>query len=610
MNITLVLHRSRQPEAMVRMSWEMARASAGKLRILCCFEGYPVQPAAPVSEAQIVSGPGLLRQVKSALAAAGAKGVDLSMLKNPDPVAALLSSIDGVRPGLLVLEARGRPEAAASAPDVVDRLFRFAPCDTLLLDPSPSSDYRVKRVLIPMATSMVDSALRFALRLSHQTVPIIPLLVGHDFGADSRVIARRELQLKLKEADIAASDRLIPDVIVAQKPMEGLVRAVREGDMMLIPASSDQILAKFRRAQEAYQGHAVGDGAVGIFRPYREERLFPRLMARLPKLSASDRVRIFDQLILGARINPDYLVMMGVATAIAALGLLQNSGAVVIGAMLVAPLMTPLIGAGFALIQGNIRLFRESLRSVAVGIACGLLLSILIGLASPAEDLTAEIMARTSPSEMDLLVAFFSGLGAAYAFARPGLAGTLAGVAIAAALVPPLATVGIGIARGIWGVATGAAVLHLTNLVAISLGAATAFRILGVQGIRLGIGMALWARRVILLLALLTVMLSVPLGYQSAKTMAEGQNRPMAYPLSSVLYSALKHRVEQESGMAIIMAGRSSFTEKGIKIGIMVASEGAVAPELIKDLRQIVMKSVGADAEVSIYAVQRANVKQ
>lgn len=609
MNIVLVLNQSRRPDALVRMSQRMARAASAKLFILCCFEGQPIVPAANVRQEQIVSGPGVLRSVKAELDALDSRRSELMMLKSPDPVTAALKAVDRLDADLLILESDWQAKVTGTVPEVNDRLFRFAGCDTLLLDPPSHPDTAIERVLVPMATSMVANALRFTSHICEKSIPIVPLLVGSEFGADSRVIARRELQARLKESDIGLSDRFLPDVIVAGKPIEGLVRASRDGDMLMIPASSDQALSKFRKAQAQSQGEAAADCAVGIFRPYQEGHFYSRVVAKLPRLSASDRVRIFDQLILGARFNPDFLIMMGVATAIAALGLMLNSSAVVIGAMLVAPLMSPLIGAGFALIQGNVRLFRESLRSVSAGIVCGLLISIIIGLVSPPGDLTEEIMARASPNAMDLLVAFLSGLAAAYAFARPGLAGTLAGVAIAAALVPPLAAVGIGISRGVWVVATGAAILHLTNLVAISLGAATAFRILGVQGIRLGIGMALWARRTVLLLSLLVIMLSVPLGYQSIQTIAEGQKRPMAYPLSSVLQLALKQRIEQEAGMEIILAGRSTFTENGIRIGILVQSEGPVMPELRMDIRQIVKDYVGGEAIVRIYVVQKVGIR-
>ncbi|MFH1984253.1 MAG: DUF389 domain-containing protein [Pseudomonadota bacterium] len=613
MKTMLVLGRSLRPEAMVDMVTNMVKSAAGTLSVLCCFEGHPIQSAAPVTVEQVISGPGLLRTVRTLLDRIGAGGVELLSLRSPDRVAAVLEAIAGRTVDLVVLEHDGRaPADVAPDAELVDRLFRFAPCDALLLDPAAGHGHGIQRVLVPMDTSLVASALAFAVKISEKPVPVVPLLVGHEFGADSRVIARKELEQKLRGVGIPVSDRFVPDVMVAKKPLEGLVRAVRGGDLMLIPASSDQVLRKFRTAQSVITAEREKDCSVGILRPLREDgfrTLFPRLMTHVPRLNAPERVRVFDQLLQGARFNPDFLMMMGMATAIAALGLLQDSGAVVIGAMLVAPLMSPLIGAGYALIQGNIRLFQESLKSLAYGIAFGLGLSIIIGLASPAGDLTREIMARTTPGAYDLLVAYFSGLAAAYAFARPGLAGTLAGVAIAAALVPPLATVGIGISRGFWGVAGGAAVLHLTNLVAITLGAASAFRLLGVKGVRLGIGPALWARRVILILALFAVTLSVPLGMQSAKAVHEGQNRPMAYPLSSVLYSALKDRIDQELGVDIIMAGRSSFTEKGISIAMLLDSDGPISATLKMDLQQIVKESVGAEATVRVYVLQKAAIK-
>lgn len=300
----------------------------------------------------------------------------------------------------------------------------------------------------------------------------------------------------------------------------------------------------------------------------------------LPRLTATQRIRLFDQLQSGARFNPDLMIMMGMATAIAALGLLQNSGAIVIGAMLAAPLMSPLIGAGFALIQGNVRLFKGSMKAVLFGIVFGLALSVVIGWISPVEDITAEIMARTEPEARDLLVAFLSGAAAAYAFAKPGLAGTLAGVAIAAALVPPLATVGIGLSRGMWHIALGAASLHVTNLVAITPGAAGTFRVLGIQGLRFGIGPSLWARRAGSGLILLAALLSAPLILKSATKAAEGTNLALAYLLSGILHSALKGRIQKEAGVDMILAGRAPFAEEGMKIGIVLAAEGPVSSHI------------------------------
>ena len=183
--------------------------------------------------------------------------------------------------------------------------------------------------------------------------------------------------------------------------------------------------------------------------------------------------------------------------------------------MLVAPLMMPMIGAGLALVQGNLQLVREAARSILVGFFLALTIGLLMGLVHslllPGVELSHEILARGSPNVLDLLVAFLSGLAAAYALARPGLMGAMAGVAIAAALVPPIGTTGICLAKGEYLIGRGAALLFGTNLVAIVLGASLAFRLLGVRGTKETGGRKLWARRAIQALFLVAMLLAVPL---------------------------------------------------------------------------------------------------
>lgn len=609
MKTLLVITDADKAEAMIDWAGRLSDTYFGELTVLCCFEGHPITPMIPVTPERVISGEGLLRVVQQAMIASGIKDHNLAYLRNPEPVAAVLETLEARSFDFLIIGAGSRVGENDPTESFAERLFRFSPCETLLVEPGHAGSLEESRVLVPMGSSMIKPALSFALNLVNRGGKVVPLLVGPAFGADARVTARKELELRLREAGMSMSEKFAPDVIVADNTMQGLVRALRPGDTMLIAASSAQVLQRLHRTRNKMEPQTSGTGTVAVYSPASRERrdvLRDWLSGYLPKLNSTERVRVFDQLLAGARFNPDFLIMMGMATAIAALGLLEDSGAVVIGAMLVAPLMSPLIGAGFALVQGNIRLFKFSMRSIILGIGIGFCVSVLIGILSPSEDLTTEIMARTTPDARDLLVAFFSGAAAAYAFARPGLAGILAGVAIAAALVPPLATAGIGLSRGIWSVFEGAAILHVTNLVAITLGAAATFRLLGIQGIRLGIGPALWARRTILALALAAVLLSAPLVYKSAAKIVEGQARPMAYPISPVLYNALSHRIEREPGLEIILTGRSPFLEDGTMIGILLGAAGPVSPQLRRDLRQIVEGTLGVEADVRIYALQKA----
>lgn len=173
-----------------------------------------------------------------------------------------------------------------------------------------------------------------------------------------------------------------------------------------------------------------------------------------------------------------YMFMIAMSGGIAILGLLLSSPAVVIGAMLLSPLMGPIIGLGFAMAIGDYGWLRQSAKSLAYGSVIAVLLCALIVFMSPLQTVTAEIAARTRPNLFDLLVALFSALAGAYAMIR-GREGTIVGVAIATALMPPLAVVGFGLATWNWTVFSGALLLYFTNLMTIALTAALMARLYG-----------------------------------------------------------------------------------------------------------------------------------
>ncbi len=163
-----------------------------------------------------------------------------------------------------------------------------------------------------------------------------------------------------------------------------------------------------------------------------------------------------------------FVFMTVMSCAIAALGLLLSSPAVVIGAMLISPLMGPIMLMGFSLCVLDYDEMRRSLMTMAVGVVAALVISILIVAVSPLREATPEILARTKPNLFDLMVAIFSGLAGGYSVIhRKGA--TIVGVAIATALMPPLAVVGFGIATGSMAIAGGAFFLFMTNLLAIAL---------------------------------------------------------------------------------------------------------------------------------------------
>jgi uncharacterized hydrophobic protein (TIGR00271 family) len=176
-----------------------------------------------------------------------------------------------------------------------------------------------------------------------------------------------------------------------------------------------------------------------------------------------------------ARLNKKFLLLITLSAAIATLGLLQSSAAVVIGAMLVSPLLGPIMGIGFGLATLESNLIKRSLVTMAAGMAVAILVAMFIIWLSPIRDVTPELRARTQPTLLDLGVAVVGGIAGVYAIMRK-LSGVMVGVAIATALVPPLSTIGFGLATGRFDFAVGAALLFLTNTLAIAFAATTVAR--------------------------------------------------------------------------------------------------------------------------------------
>jgi uncharacterized hydrophobic protein (TIGR00271 family) len=176
--------------------------------------------------------------------------------------------------------------------------------------------------------------------------------------------------------------------------------------------------------------------------------------------------------------SPRYAFMVMMSAGIAVLGLLLSSPAVVIGAMLISPLMSPILGLGFSLALFDFAEMRRAVTALVIGACAAVLFTALVVLASPLKAPTAEILARTRPNLFDLLVALFAALAGCFAIIR-GKGDTIVGVAIATALMPPLAVVGFGLATWNLPILGGALALFFTNLVTIALSATIMARYYG-----------------------------------------------------------------------------------------------------------------------------------
>jgi uncharacterized hydrophobic protein (TIGR00271 family) len=204
-------------------------------------------------------------------------------------------------------------------------------------------------------------------------------------------------------------------------------------------------------------------------------------------LSLEKRSQILDVLFFESDRRKPYLFrfvsLMVFSSSIAALGLMNDSTAVVIGAMLVAPLMTPIMAFAAALVQTWTKRIIESFAIVTggalLGIAMGWLWTQFVPRVGPDSPVPSEVLARTAPNLADLGIAILAGAAGAYVTVRSEAGSALPGVGIAVALVPPLASIGITLAADRNDLARGALLLFLTNFAAISLAAGVTFALAG-----------------------------------------------------------------------------------------------------------------------------------
>ncbi len=213
--------------------------------------------------------------------------------------------------------------------------------------------------------------------------------------------------------------------------------------------------------------------------------MFRDQFSQLFHIQPASRPQLYRQIYDSAEIaSASYLFDLLFATGIATLGLVLNSPAVVIGAMLISPLMGPILASGLAFASSDIYLGLKSLVSIVGSVFAVVTFSASLVWLLPFQSPTAEILAMTQPNLLDLGVAVLSGLAGSLLNARAfnGGAKALPGAAIAVTLMPPLCSVGFGVGSGWnWAIVSGAALLFLTNLVAISGSAFVVFYLVGMD---------------------------------------------------------------------------------------------------------------------------------
>ena len=322
-------------------------------------------------------------------------------------------------------------------------------------------------------------------------------------------------------------------------------------------------------------------------------------------LSQTRKAIVLDDLIDSASPGVDFFVLTILSCTIATFGLIVNSPAVIIGAMLVAPLMSPILALSMASISGLSRLFRRSLTAVLEGLGVAVALSALLSFVAfrlpfgPLANFSNEILARTKPSLIDLGIALGGGIAATYALAHPRLSAALPGVAIATALMPPICTIGIGIAFLNPSIFLGAALLFATNLAAIAFAGIITFAVLG-------FGPGFTSNKAVishslLISTIIIVAIGIPLSFFAWNSISESR---MVSAVRTVIFETTSELTQNR------LVDLSIISNRGIKeISAVLRTSRELSYEEVLVIQSIVSDRIGSPVSLEIVTVPMQVIK-
>jgi uncharacterized hydrophobic protein (TIGR00271 family) len=407
----------------------------------------------------------------------------------PTAVTGLSEVISEEGVDLLLLGWAGKETVDDTPPgSTLDVLLKRAPCDVAVL--RGRFPRLVKRVLVPTAGGpYAPAALTLAqvLTTSEDRQIVVETMVDSPLSPDRERTAKTYLERTRSVLENGDTDDTVEERILEVNNVKtGILGEANRAELLMIGATREGVLDQsFFGGLPVEVAEATLTPTILVRKKEGDQQWWRRLMEitadYLPTLTMARQAEVYANMKESAQPSVDFFVLITLAASIAILGLLQNSAAVIIGAMLVAPLMSPILAMAMAMVQGNLRLLLVAAEATAKGIVLAIVVGITVTIISPIDSPTNEIMARTAPNLLDLLVALASGAAAGYAIGRKEVAAALPGVAIAAALVPPLCVVGYGIGTSDLSIATGSLLLFTTNLIAIVLAGALVFLALGFQ---------------------------------------------------------------------------------------------------------------------------------
>ncbi len=330
------------------------------------------------------------------------------------------------------------------------------------------------------------------------------------------------------------------------------------------------------------------------------------MMTKWPE--RQEQKQIYKNVFGDASPNRYFFVMVILSCTVATYGLLSNSTAVVIGAMLIAPLMGPILGGALAVATNSNPLLKMSAKAEALGAITAVVLAALLTLVLPRAELTPEVMARTTPTILDLVVALASGAAGTYAMCVKPHGATLPGVAIATALMPPLCVVGIGLAKQNFSVVSGASLLFLANMIAINVAAIAMFELAGFSRELLNNQSKVDENKKMtyrmLYPVMLLIVISIPLAFIMYKTYSHAN-------VEKVINSSLIESLEVIAPHSTLISVAYEEQNNRFAVDAAFRTTKIIAPENIRQMENLLELRLGKPVSVSadVVLVQKVDDK-
>ncbi|MBC5824848.1 MAG: DUF389 domain-containing protein [Candidatus Eremiobacteraeota bacterium] len=292
----------------------------------------------------------------------------------------------------------------------------------------------------------------------------------------------------------------------------------------------------------------------------------------------ADRRQLQSKLVEDARLNSNFLALVVASSVIATFGLLENSAAVIIGAMIIAPLLLPIQALAYSSLEGMPGLFKRAGLTLAVGSAVPITIAFGLGRLVGFAQFGSEVASRANPNLLDLGIAVAAGAIGGFGKVRPAISASLAGTAVAVALMPPLCVVGLGLSHSDPNTGMGALLLYITNLLGITLACMAVYLLTG-------FALPHKAKTAIIWTLALTVILIVPLTASLVRLIRDAQ-------LEAALRRALLNHTTTFQHVTLVSTDLNWLTDPPVA-RLYVRSDQPITPHQVGLIEDFAKRSTG-----------------